>query len=573
MIKREPRLKFTQEEKASPQLKKAIQKVEKAEAKADVARAKIPQKAGKEKVMDPTTGKVTTKIRFVDKKPPSELLHTATTTPLNTLSGMAHREIRQYEDENIGLQASHFAESGVESGARLTESAIHARRLRPYRKAAAAERKLEKANLKALYKKAEGKQPSSNPLSRLQQRRNIRKQYAAEKAKQNVGTVKRAAENAGKAAERIKEAAKKTAGFVQRHRKGLLAAGGIMLALTFMLNVFSSCSVILQSLGTSVAASTYPSEDEDMLGAEAVYCEMEIALKEYLDTYESTHDYDEYHFDLDEIEHDPYVLISILTALKGGEWTLAEMADTLILLFQEQYTLTEDAVTETRYKTETRTGTKTVTDPDTGEETEVPYEYEVEVPYEYTICSVTLRNFNLSHLPVYIMDSDQFSSYAVYMSTLGNRPDLFPTSPYVGKYTNGYTDYEIPPEALDDEQFAAIITEAEKYLGYPYVWGGSSPSTSFDCSGFVSWVINHSGWDVGRLGVDALYGICTPVSAAEAKPGDLVFFQGTYDTTGMSHVGIYVGNSTMIHCGDPISYANLNSSYWQAHFAGFGRLP
>ena len=540
MTKREPRLKFTQEDKASPQLKKSIQKVKKAEAKADVARAKIPKKAVKEKVTDPTTGKVTTKIRFVDKKPPSELLHTATTTPLNTLSGMAHREISQYEDENIGLKASHFAESGVESGARLTELAIHAQRLRPYRKAAAAERKLEKANLNALYKKAEGKQPSSNPISRWQQRRNVRKQYAAEKAKQNVGTVKRAAENAGKAVERIKEAAKKTVGFVQRHRKGLLAAGGIMLALTFMLNVFSSCSVILQSLGTSVAASTYPSEDEDMLGAEAVYCEMEAALQEYLDTYESTHDYDEYHFDesthdydeyhfdLDEIEHDPYVLISILTALKGGEWTLAEMADTLILLFQQQYTLTENAVTETRYKTETRIGTKTVTDPDTGEETEVPYEYEVEVPYEYTICSVTLRNFNLSHLPVYIMDSDQFSSYAVYMSTLGNRPDLFPTSPYVGKYTNGYTDYEIPPEALDDEQFAAIITEAEKYLGYPYVWGGSSPST---------------------------------------------FFQGTYDTTGMSHVGIYVGNSTMIHCGDPISYANLNSSYWQAHFAGFGRLP
>ena len=573
MTKREPRLKFTQEEKASPQLKKSIQKVKKAEAKADVARAKIPKKAVKEKVTDPTTGKVTTRIRFVDKKPPSRLLHAAATVPLNTLSGMAHREISQYEDENIGLQASHFAESGVESGARLTESAIHAQRLRPYRKAAAAERKLEKANLNALYKKAEGKQPSSNPISRWQQRRNVRKQYAAEKAKQNVGTVKRAAENAGKAVERIKEAAKKTVGFVQRHRKGLLAAGGMMLVLTFMLNVFSSCSVILQSLGTSVAASTYPSEDEDMLGAEAVYCEMEAALQEYLDTYESTHDYDEYHFDLDEIEHDPYVLISILTTLKGGEWTLAEMADALILLFQEQYTLTENAVTETRYKTETRTGTKTVTDPDTGEETEVPYEYEEEVPYEYTICSVTLRNFNLSHLPAYIMDSDQFSSYAVYMSTLGNRPDLFPTSPYVGKYTSGYMDYEIPPEALDDEQFAAIITEAEKYLGYPYVWGGSSPSTSFDCSGFVSWVINHSGWDVGRLGVDALYGICTPVSAAEAKPGDLVFFQGTYDTTGMSHVGIYVGNSTMIHCGDPISYANLNSSYWQAHFAGFGRLP
>ena len=573
MTKREPRLKFTKEEKVSPQLKKAVQKVKKAEAKADMAQAKIPKKAVKEKVTDPTTGKITTKIHFVDKKPPSRLLHAAATVPLNTLSGVAHREISQYEDENIGLQASHLAESGAESGIRLTESAVRAQRLRPYRKAAAAERKLEKANLNALYKKAELKQPSSNPISRWQQRRSIRKKYAAAKAKQNVGTAKRAAGAAGRAVDRIKKTAKKTAEFVLRHRKGLLAAGGLMLALTFMLNVFSSCSVFLQSLGTSVAASTYPSEDADMLGAEAVYCEMEAALQEYLDTYESTHDYDEYHFDLVEIEHDPYVLISILTALKGGEWTLEEMADTLLFLFQQQYILTEDAVTETRYKTETRIGTKTVTDPDTGEEKLVPYEYEAEVPYEYTICSITLRNFNLSHLPVYIMDSDQFSSYAVYMSTLGNRPDLFPTSPYVGKYTSGYTDYEIPPEALDDEQFAAIITEAEKYLGYPYVWGGSSPSTSFDCSGFVSWVINHSGWDVGRLGVDALYGICTPVSAAEAKPGDLVFFQGTYDTPGMSHVGIYVGNSTMIHCGDPISYANLNSSYWQAHFAGYGRLP
>mgnify|MGYP000808729019 CR=1 FL=1 len=197
-----------------------------------------------------------------------------------------------------------------------------------------------------------------------------------------------------------------------------------------------------------------------------------------------------------------------------------------------------------------------------------------QVPYDYYICTVTLENFNLSHVPVYIMSEEQLGMYATYMATLGNRPDLFPGSGYIGKYVEGsYTDYDIPPEALDDEVFAAIIKEAEKYLGYPYVWGGSSPSTSFDCSGFVSWVINHSGWDVGRLGAQGLCNICTPVSSANVKPGDLVFFTGTYDTPGVSHVGIYVGNNMMIHCGDPISYANLNSSYWQSHFYRYGRLP
>ena len=280
----------------------------------------------------------------------------------------------------------------------------------------------------------------------------------------------------------------------------------------------------MDGVGSGIAASTYPSQDADMLGAEAQYCEMEAELQRYLDTYESTHDYDEYHFDLDTIEHDPYVLISMITALHQGEWTLDEVQGTLQMLFDRQYILTEDVVVETRYRTETDTWT----------------------------------------------DADGNT----YMATLGNRPDLFPGSGYIGKYVEGsYTDYDIPPEALDDEVFAAIIKEAEKYLGYPYVWGGSSPSTSFDCSGFVSWVINHSGWDVGRLGAQGLCNICTPVSSANVKPGDLVFFTGTYDTPGVSHVGIYVGNNMMIHCGDPISYANLNSNYWQSHFYRYGRLP
>ena len=235
------------------------------------------------------------------------------------------------------------------------------------------------------------------------------------------------------------------------------------------------------------------------------------------------------------------------------------------MLFDRQYILTEDVVVETRY----RTGTDTWTDADGNTHTDT-----YQVPYDYYICTVTLENFNLSHVPVYIMSEEQLGMYATYMATLGNRPDLFPGSGYIGKYVEGsYTDYDIPPEALDDEVFAAIIKEAEKYLGYPYVWGGSSPSTSFDCSGFVSWVINHSGWDVGRLGAQGLCNICTPVSSANVKPGDLVFFTGTYDTPGVSHVGIYVGNNMMIHCGDPISYANLNSNYWQSHFYRYGRLP
>lgn len=279
-------------------------------------------------------------------------------------------------------------------------------------------------------------------------------------------------------------------------------------------------------------------------------------------TYESTHDYDEYHFDLDAIEHDPYVLISLLSAWHEGEWTLADVQPTLQMLFDRQYTLTENVVKERRYYIETDTWT----DEDGNTHTD-----SYRVYYDYFICYVTLDNFNLSHLPIYIMGEDKVSRYSLYMATLGNRPDLFPGSSYVGKYTSPPEGYEVPGEYLDDETFAAMLSEAEKYLGYPYVWGGSSPATSFDCSGFVSWVVNHSGWNVGRLGAQGLYNICTRTSSP--RPGDLVFFKGTYDTPGVSHCGIYVGDGMMIHCGDPISYANLNSSYWQAHFYAYGRLP
>ena len=239
------------------------------------------------------------------------------------------------------------------------------------------------------------------------------------------------------------------------------------------------------------------------------------------------------------------------------------------MLFERQYTLTLTEETEVRYRTERRTGSYTDAEGNTQ-----TYTYTVEVPYNYYILNVKLENFNLSHLPVYIMTEEQLSMYAVYMSTLGNRPDLFPRGAYPNASTlREPTYYEIPPEALEDETFAAIIAEAEKYLGYPYVWGGSNPNTSFDCSGYVSWVINHSGWNVGRLGAQGLCNICTPVTGAQARPGDLIFFKGTYDTPGVSHVGIYVGNGMMIHCGNPISYANVNTTYWKNHFYAYGRLP
>ena len=569
-MKREPRLQFSDADLAEPKLEKPIKRVKKAEAKADKAQAKIPKKTvvKRERGFDPATGKVKTQLRFEEvdkKKPPSKLTHAVRDAPANFVLSQVHREVRQSEDDNVGVEAAHKVEQAVESGGRLVQSAHRAHQLKPYRAAIRAEKKLERANLDALQKKAEIDSPTSNPVSKWQQKQAIKKQYAAAKHNQAAQTTAKAAENTAKAAKKAAEKAEKAGKYVWEHRRGFAIAAAILLMLAFLLNGLSSCSVIMDGVGSGIAASTYPSQDADMLGAEAQYCEMEAELQRYLDTYESTHDYDEYHFDLDTIEHDPYVLISIITALHQGEWTLDEVQGTLQMLFDRQYILTEDVVVETRYRTETDTWT----DADGNTHTDT-----YQVPYDYYICTVTLENFNLSHVPVYIMSEEQLGMYATYMATLGNRPDLFPGSDYIGKYVEGsYTDYDIPPEALDDEVFAAIIKEAEKYLGYPYVWGGSSPSTSFDCSGFVSWVINHSGWDVGRLGAQGLCNICTPVPSANVKPGDLVFFTGTYDTPGVSHVGIYVGNNMMIHCGDPISYANLNSSYWQSHFYRYGRLP
>ena len=566
-----PRLQFTDAEREDSRLKEHIRHADQAADKVEAARAKIPKKKKKvkQRTVDPATGKKKTQLRFeeVDKPAPaSKLTHAVTAAPGKTLSSQVHKKIGETEEDNVGVQSAHQVEEAAESSVHMAQSAYRSHKLRPYRAAARAERKLEKANVNALYQKSLAENPalSSNPISRWQQKQAIKKQYAAAKRTgQSANAAAKAAENTAKAAKKAAEETQKAGSFVWRHRRGF----GIVIALFLMVCAFanglSSCSVLLQGGLSGIAGSTYPCRDEDMLGAEDAYAQMEADLQYELDHYESIHSgYDEYHYDLDEIEHDPYVLMSILTAYHQGEWTLSQVQSTLAMLFDKQYTLTETVVVETRYRTETST------DPETGETTSE------EVPYDYYICYVTLDNFDLSHLPVYIMGEDQVSMYAVYMATLGNRPDLFPQSQYPNASTRqDYLDYDVLPEALEDEVFAAMLKEAEKYLGYPYVWGGSSPSTSFDCSGFVSWVINHSGWDVGRLGAQGLCNICTPVSSANAKPGDLIFFKGTYDTPGVSHVGIYVGNGMMIHCGSPISYASINTSYWQQHFYTFGRLP
>ena len=512
----------------------------------------------KGKSADPKTAKTAGQLQFEENKPkpPSKLSHVVKDAPVLALSGRLHHEVSEAEDDNVGVESAHRLEQTAEAGVHLTERSRRAHKLREYRAT-------ERAEINALYRQSLQDHPElgSNPLSRWQQKQAIKKQYAA--AKRSGQTAEGAARAMSTMAERVSDTLKgaadtsKRAGeFVMRHKKGFLIVIGLFLMVTMLLNVMSSCSVLAEAILGSGAGGTYPCEDADMLGAEADYAALEAALQDEVDNYPSYHPgYDEYRYDLDSIGHDPYVLISILTAYHQGTWTRSEVQGTLQMLFDRQYTLTQTVDVEVRYY-ETDDG---------------------DVPYDYYICNVKLENFDLSHLPVYIMGEDQVSVYAMYMSTLGNRPDLFPTSEYPNaSQREDYLDYDVPPEALEDEVFAAMLTEAEKYLGMPYVWGGSSPSTSFDCSGFVSWVINHSGWNVGRLGAKSLCNICTPVSPANARPGDLVFFINTYDApdpNAPTHCGIYVGNNMMIHCGSPISYANLNTNYWQNHFYCYGRLP
>lgn len=579
------RLQFTDEERADPALKKYIDRSDKAADKLDRAKAAIPTKKvlRRERTFDEATGKGKTRLHFeeVEKKPNGKLHHNPLSRPVQELSATAHSKIRQVEHENVGVEAGHkgevLAERGVSYAGSRVKTAYRHHKTKPWRDAAKAEQASVKANAEYLYQKALHDDPSlaaANPVSRFMQKQRIKRNYAKE-VRQAGQNTKKAAATAKSAAIRAKEAAKKAAAFVKSNWKVILIVVAIAAVVFLLLGGISSCTMMLGSGAGTVFSSSYLSEDADIHGAENAYLVMEAELQNKLDNYETLNPgYDEYRYDLDDIEHDPYVLISILSALHEGTFTIDQVQDDLAMLFEKQYILTETTQTETRYRTETRTGTRTVTDPETGETTTEEYEYEVQVPYTYYIRNVKLENFNLSHVPVYIMGEDTLSMYATYMSTLGNREDLFPSSSYVEKYTTPPATYDIPASALEDETFAAFITEAEKYIGYPYVWGGSNPNTSFDCSGFVSWALTESGvCNTGRLGAQGLYNISTPVSSANARPGDLIFFVGTYDTPGISHVGIYVGGGKMLHCGDPIQYADINTSYWQSHFYAFARPP
>ena len=575
------RLQFTEEERATPELQKAIRKSERTADRLDEARAAIPKKKvlTKERTFDEAAGKGKTRLRFEEKEKPipgGRQQHNPLSRPVQEVGVFVHNKIHSVEKDNSGVEGAHkseeLAERGIRAGARQMRKSRRSRKLKPYRAAAKAEKAAFKANADFQYQKALHDNPqlaASNPVSRFWQKQQIKRQYAKAVRTGGAKSARKTAENTRKAAKKTAEATKKTAAFVGRHWKAFLIAGCALLLFIMISAGISSCSSLFSGGITSVISTSYVSEDADMLGAEADYAALEAELQSRIDNIERDHPgYDEYRYDLDNIEHDPYVLTSILTALHL-EYTRAEVQSTLAMLFERQYTLTLTEETEVRYRTERRTGSYTDADGNTQ-----TYTYTVEVPYNYYILNVKLENFNLSHLPVYIMTEEQLSMYAVYMSTLGNRPDLFPHSAYPNASTlREPTYYEIPPEALEDETFAAIIAEAEKYLGYPYVWGGSNPNTSFDCSGYVSWVINHSGWNVGRLGAQGLCNICTPVTGTQARPGDLIFFKGTYDTPGVSHVGIYVGDGMMIHCGNPISYANVNTTYWKNHFYAYGRLP
>ena len=478
-----------------------------------------------------------------------------------TVHGYVHGKLYEVEHENVGTESAHRSELVGEAALRSTSRYVKKQiREHPAKAVQKAESRHIKATADYQYRatvEAHPEMQKGGAVSRYIQKQKIKRQYA----KQAREAAKQTAKAAEKTAVTTEKLAARAVAFVKRHPVGVLLFLACFLLLVLMQSCMSSVVTIGNGVMGAIGASTYAAEDADLRGAEAAYCGLEAELQDYLDSYESTHDYDEYHFELDDIEHDPYVLLSIISAIHEGAWTVDEVQGTLQMLFEKQYILTETVVTERRYYLETDTWT----DEEGNTHTDTYRVY-----YDYYICTVTLENFNLSHLPIYIMGEDQLSRYALYMSALGNRPDLFPSSPYVAKYPADPVEHEIPEAFLADETFAAILEEAEKYIGYPYVWGGYKPSTSFDCSGFVSYVYNQCGWDFGRLGAQGLYNISRRTSSP--RPGDLVFFTGTYDTPGVSHVGIYVGDGWMLHCGDPIGYANLNTSYWQSHFYAYGRL-
>ena len=470
-------------------------------------------------------------------------------------SELRHQVTEQNEDENVGVTAAVQAEQLGEGLLRKGEQ------LYQYRQVRTSKARRMDSTL----------QQNSNPVSRWRQKQQIRKQLRAAamgKATPTWDTMP--------APLRIKTSVKHTATVVRpKSRSALLL--GIALLLAFVMNTISACAPLTQTVLDSIVLGTYPATEDDVRAAEAAYAAKEKELKEEIDHYQQRHPgYDEYRITAADIWHDPYALIAIISAwYDGKEWTINEAAPVIEKYFALQYILTEDVETITKYRTEQRTGQRLVSDGNGGTRLEA-YTYEASAPYKYTICTVTLENKILSHLPVYSMSHHTMGMYALYMSTLGNMPELFAGNAHAS-HLREPGKYDVPEETLAaDPQSACIMEEAQKYIGYPYVWGGASPETSFDCSGFVSWVYTESGvYNTGRLGATGLYGICKKITSEQAQPGDLVFFEGTMGDAAdsITHVGIYVGGNHMLHCGSPIGYADLTESYWRKHFYAFGRVP
>lgn len=573
------RLQFKEEERTDPELAKYVEKSEKAADRLEAAREKIPKqkriKAARK--FDEETGRAKTRLFFekTDKPPNGKLHHNPADRPVREIKNYVHGKVGEVEKDNSGVEGAHKSEKLAEKAggyaSRKLKEGYRSHKLKPYREAAKAEAASKKADTNYLYHKTLKENPelASNPLSRFHQKQQIKRQYAkelraAQKAGKSAGKTAGAAKNTRKAAGKAGEATKKTTDFIARHWKGILTVGVFLLLIVMIFTGLSSCAAIIQGGVSSIVGTSYTAEDEAIRQVEADYKELESGLREEIADIETDYpDYDEYQYHLDEIGHNPFALASYLTA-KLYDYTREEAQAEIQALFEKQYTLTLREEIQTRYRTET------TTDPETGETTTE------EIPYDYYILHVTLTNKNMETLAGELLTPEQKEMFDVYMETKGNKPDVFGDDYATGTPGSGeYTDYEIPPEALSDERFAAMIAEAEKYLGYPYVWGGSSPSTSFDCSGFVCWVINQSGvGSVGRTTAQGIFNYTTPIAPGEAKPGDIIFFTGTYDSgSAVSHVGIYAGNGMMIHCGNPISYASVNTPYWQSHFYSYGRLP
>lgn len=584
MARKSTQLHFTNDELANPKIKKAAEKAEKAAEKADRAAARVPKRR-KLKLETDKAAERAVRLTFQKEEiPAGELTGKKAGFSKAAVSGAIHGQVAaNNQDENTAVQAVDSSVEAAETGACAIEHAVYSKKLKSSQRADRLLSRSDAANVNALYQQRMAEHPEafSNPLSRWQQKRKIRKEYMAarhaETAAANAGTAAKSGTTGIKSlGQKLADVKDKAFEYAASHPHVILMIAALALLVMVISSALSSCSVFLPGSSGAVVATTFTADDDDITGANDDYKALEAELQREVDAIETTHPgYDEYNYFLDEIGHDPYQLAAYLT-VKFEDYTRSEVQTTLHNLFDLQYELQLEEEVETRYRTETRTGTNTSTDPETGELIEEEYEYEVEVPYEYHILNITLRNNNLGHVITESggMDEDQAERYAILLQTKGNKDYLFADDPYVAT-SDEYLDYQVPGEALTNERFANMIREAEKYLGYPYVWGGSSPSTSFDCSGFVSYVINHcgNGWNVGRLTANGLKNYCTIIRPEEAQPGDLIFFQGTYNTSGASHVGIYVGNGMMIHCGNPISYASINTSYWQQHFYCFGRIP